>query len=725
MKTKPVWLRCYFRSLALILVILAVSAPAFSGQIGFYPVSPSVDGVRGYAVGDLNGDGRDDLVSVFLDTSMPVLPDGSGSTISGYVNVALTTSLNATDGSFQGNSRLATTLYTYQPSLMDLEGRFVKQLADINGDGKPDIILFDVYVDNGQLAGSPRGPSKTAVFYGNGDGTFNPAFAVLGLPSDATEGQFSTRNGAYADMNSDGKADYVAPSQTGFNILIYFGNGSGGFSPSPSSSTPVSSPAGSTLTDIKSLVVVDVNKDGVQDMLFIADNPTAASANEQSLHLMTGAANGTFVDTIVDTFHAPTDSFTKLVAQNTLVEGKVAILLTRNRFFVTQNMDPDYPARAYLGNGQGLFGLVTSLNGTPSVFADFDGDGQIDVLTYAGSIGSTSSFRVNRGAGAGLYSDAGTFAVPSDGDQATLSGPHRFGNGSTPSVLLSNYSFIFLRSSVTPVVTHPGPQKQFTATSVTLPFPIFSRQSFTVTATVVASGPISPSGTVVFKLDSTIIGSTPLANGVATIVVANGTTEGNHRITSEYGGDTANSSSSTFRNFSVARYVPPLPKIVSVTDDTVKEGQKAKFKVSFSAATTEAASVRVTLLDGTTSGALDYSTTLKYSDDNGMTYQSLGSGGTAGVRAGATSLLIQVDTLKDNINEPTETFNLSVEPLSGLATDRGWAVGTILNKSAKHNSMFDQVRSIRDEVARKSDSVTSSIRNWVSMSVFSRLFSWR
>jgi Bacterial Ig-like domain (group 3)/FG-GAP-like repeat len=711
------------------LFFVCLSAPfAQAQQVGFYPVLPSATGAYGHTVGDLNNDGRDDLIAVRMGGSTPNIPiprDGSFGFISRYVSISLISSLNATDGSFAPALSILTNLYTYQTGF-DNSGRFVKQLADINGDGKLDAILHKVYIDEGQLGVTPSSEVAplTVAFLGNGDGTFNPAYVSLVLPDNFADRPTSLPkpNRLFADMNGDGKADYIAPSQTGFDILIYFGNGSGGFSASPSSRTTVTSPANSSVSDIKSLVVADVNHDGLPDICLIADNPTAAFANEQSLHVMLASANGAYQDTIIDSFHAPTGSYSNLIAQHAKPNNQVALLLSR-AFFSTQNVDPDFANRAYLGSSQGAFSLVNSLSETPAVFGDFDGDGIVDALTYAGNTDFTSSFRMNKGAGGGVYTDAGTFTTSGGNlsNLATLSGPHRFGSGTTPSVLQSDFSLIFSRSSLTPVVTRPGPQKQLTTTSVDLPYPIFSASPFTITAAV--SGVVVPSGSVTFKLDSAIIGSASLINGVAKLVVNNGTSAGSHNIVAEYSGDSASSPSAASRNFAVDP--APLPKITTVNNVTVKEGQKALFKVSLSAATTLASSVRLSLVDVTTSSGLDYSTEMTYSDDGGLTYRNVTSGGTATIAAGVTSFLVRVTTLKDALAELNETYKLEVSSVSGLSEGTASGAGTIVNKNGKEKSLYDQVRNVADSATNSAESLTTRIKNSWMVKSFSGLFSWR
>jgi Bacterial Ig-like domain (group 3)/FG-GAP-like repeat len=684
MNNHPALFARYILAFLLSLLTCVTSSMASAQQVGFYPASSQVGSAFGYAVGDLNNDGRDDAVIVRLgEVPSIIVLNPLGFPSARFVSVSLNSSLNAADGSFPSPTRLPTNLYTLQSGVGgDDLGYFVKQLVDINGDGRLDVILFNVYVDNGQLGTYPvTSTPQSVVFFGHGDGTFNPAYVPLTLPNNGT-------NNYFADMNGDRKADFVtaAPPATGaLDVLIYSGDGSGGFSSTPTSTIPVTpqlppSQPGFPAVNMSapSIVVIDVNHDGLPDINLIVDERTSGFIAE-SVHVLTATASGVYQDKVIS-YALPLDpgfnNRNKITAHKTSLNDRV--VLSTGRVGINGEFDPASAGTQvnYVGDAQGAFNVV--LGGM--LVDDFDGDGYMDYMTRDSSTGDTTTFRVNKGVAGGLFIDGGTLTFPFGnlGLLPTISGPYHFGSGATPSYLLDVFTPIFYFTYLQAIVTRPGPQKQITATSLDISFPLISGQPFTLTATVKPAGSIVPTGTVTFTLDSVIAGTATVNNGVATLVVSKGTTAGIHLIAAEYSGDTANTPSSSSGRVMVEP--PLLPKITAVSDVTVKEGQKAVFKVSFSAATTQAAALKLTLLDGTAKGGRDYSTVMKYSDNNGATYKSLASGGTATIKAGVSAFLVQVATLNDDAVEPTETYNLDIDPISGLSAGRGWGIGTIIDK---------------------------------------------
>lgn len=179
-------------------------------------------------VGDINGDGKPDLV-------MSVADPATGSST---INVLLGNG----DGTFSA------------PITTDIPGAGLQAVVDYNGDGKLDLVL------------SSSGLNLSSIALGNGDGTFRTRDNdLIGLG-----GWFNV----VADFNGDGKPDLlIAPggSHGGENnfdpFAILFNDGNGKFTEKllPPSATPLSPPIpGATIA------IGDVNLDGKADIVTTA-----------------------------------------------------------------------------------------------------------------------------------------------------------------------------------------------------------------------------------------------------------------------------------------------------------------------------------------------------------------------------------------------------------------------------------------------------------------------
>jgi hypothetical protein len=121
------------------------------------------------------------------------------------------------------------------------EGVAVK---DLNGDGKPDIVTAD-------FAGN-----SLSVLLSLPKGGFLPALSLKTTGPAATQNPVSV---VISDINQDGWNDLAAVNQSGGNINLFLGFGSGAFVPNP-----VQQLVGSNPTQI---AAVDTNRDGVDDLL--------------------------------------------------------------------------------------------------------------------------------------------------------------------------------------------------------------------------------------------------------------------------------------------------------------------------------------------------------------------------------------------------------------------------------------------------------------------------
>lgn len=176
------------------------------------PVSYDSGGyyTSGLAVGDVNGDGKADLVISHLGGTTAIL-------------------LANGDGTFQP-PRIFETGEDYFPFTHS------PVIADINGDRKPDVIVVNTYT--------------VGVLLGNGDGTFQPAVTYPCSHPQAV---------AVADVDGDGKPDLLVVNSYDATVDVLLANGDGTFKPTVSYDT------GSNV-GAHSLAVADLNGDGRVDM---------------------------------------------------------------------------------------------------------------------------------------------------------------------------------------------------------------------------------------------------------------------------------------------------------------------------------------------------------------------------------------------------------------------------------------------------------------------------
>ena len=202
------------------------------------------------AAADVNGDNKIDLV---VTNSCISSTDCS----SGSVGVLLGNG----DGSFQP----VVVYNSGAPAARSVA------IADLNGDGKPDIIVANC----GNLAACPR-DGFVGVLLGIGDGTFKPVVTYdSGAPQAVSV--------AVADVNADGKPDIlVANTSAGVSVLLGIGDGT--FQPA----------TGYASLYAQGLAVADLNHDGKLDVVTANMEAGGCAAGDGSVTVMPGIGNGTF-----------------------------------------------------------------------------------------------------------------------------------------------------------------------------------------------------------------------------------------------------------------------------------------------------------------------------------------------------------------------------------------------------------------------------------------------
>jgi uncharacterized protein (TIGR03437 family) len=361
------------------------------------------------AIGDLNGDGKLDLAVI---SSAPYPAKGQ-----------IWTLLGKGDGTF-GPAQAA-----LPGGLPDSYGNSVA-LADLNGDGKLDVVFAD---------------NLLGFALGNGDGTFSPAVEISafadsvavgdvngdGVPDIVVssnrgsvtvlfgdgEGNFPKRsdylvdnNGdvggvVLSDFDGDGKVDIILGSgsaslfyadlQTQAPLTVLWGSGGGAFTAAPIS--PVSGV-------LQAMASGDFNGDSIVDLALLS-----GCCGTAGMVVLLGKGDGAFESGFQYAFSSglyPQD----IVAADLNHDGKLDICVAVS---ATPPGGPGPGELAiFLGNGDGTFSdpiTVAAAQGFQAIrAADFNGDGNVDLaaITKADELGGQDSVLIYIGKG------AGTFAAP-------------------------------------------------------------------------------------------------------------------------------------------------------------------------------------------------------------------------------------------------------------------------------------------------------------------------
>ena len=248
------------------------------------------------AIGDMNGDGKNDIVvaneetadvSVFLGDGtgalkveplsydvggfaweQPLVADFNGDGLMDVVESDDEYNLVYLQGYGDG-SLWAAPSYDLPNSFSGYAYTYSVATGDFNGDGIPDVVVGQAY---------NYGSTGVTVYLAKGDGSFYP-----GVSYGASD-----RMGyvAVADFNGDGKLDIAATDSQGGVVQIFLGNGDGTFSiggtyPTDAGEGPYP----------QNVVTGDFNHDGVID-LAIANEDTG------SVGVLLGVGDGTFATAV-------------------------------------------------------------------------------------------------------------------------------------------------------------------------------------------------------------------------------------------------------------------------------------------------------------------------------------------------------------------------------------------------------------------------------------------
>lgn len=385
-------LYAYTRQYRLLLLALIGLMPAAHGQnfapTKVYPAGDLFVQVNGVAVADLNGDMRPDIVtSCESPLSVGVLLNtGAGNFARPLLNflnrsTALVGGVAVADINADGKPDIITGVFgqilillgngdgTFAPAVAYSLGTNTNPVGilvvDVSGDGQPDIVVADHYTNS------------VRILLGNQNGTFGSVVAYTAGTSSYIGGL------VVADVNADGQLDVLTIDATKFAVQILLGKGGGTFETATSYSTGADSwPT--------SLAVGDVNGDGKLDVVTANEN---SFDKDGAVGVLLGSSTGTFAPVITYST-GPSSKPTSIALADVTGDGKLDIVMASNR--------NDYLVSVLVlkGTGDGAFqidrfyssGLLTSISKGASgvIIADVSGDGKPDIITAnhaAGSVG--------------------------------------------------------------------------------------------------------------------------------------------------------------------------------------------------------------------------------------------------------------------------------------------------------------------------------------------------
>jgi hypothetical protein len=460
-----------------------------NGDGAFHPLDTFGSGAgfaTSVAIADLNGDRKLDLVVTNCgDTSNPgdcPNPDGSHGVVAIF--------LGNGNGTFQ-----APTLYD---SGAPTAGSVVA--ADLNLDGIPDVVFMG--------GGGPQ------VMLGNGDGTFQPIIPYNGAGDSSV---------AVADVNRDGKPDLVVQHGGGMGTLL--GNGDGTFRVLPPQDIPGSN-----------LVVSDVNGDGKPDLIGVitcSNSITSNFCDYSSVSVSLGSGDGTF-----------------------------------------------QPRKLFASGGQSAVSVA---------LADVNGDSKPDVVVancspaghlYLCELTSKSFVSVRLGNGDGTFKGAVNYS--SGGNQPRWVFAGDVNGDSRPDIVVANYF-----SSDIGVLLNEGPFPTLTLLESS-PNPSIYGQRVTFKATVTSHSPTTPTGSVSFRwtqygqshgLATAVLNG----DGIATIAKAS-LNASQYAMTAVYKGDPSNGVSTSGVLNQLVKQTSTAATIVSSLNPS-SQGQPVTFTAKITSPT--------------------------------------------------------------------------------------------------------------------------------------------
>jgi hypothetical protein len=206
---------------------------------------------------------------------------------------------------------------------------------------------------------------------------------------------FSPFNIEVGDFNKDGNVDVSYTQWPSTSIKVRFGNGNGTFG------AATDSPNTTVTPNLTSLEAGDINNDGFPDLITVRvrSHLDVDPTHFDSIGVRVNNGDGTFAPEVNYVDPVTNMNSSRLADFNN--DGNLDILVQHGTLNGTS---------LFLGRGDGNFnpgawtGLVS--NGKNPAAADLNGDGNIDFTAFSGS-----GFKIFRGAGDGTFANAGSLST--------------------------------------------------------------------------------------------------------------------------------------------------------------------------------------------------------------------------------------------------------------------------------------------------------------------------
>jgi Bacterial Ig-like domain (group 3)/FG-GAP-like repeat len=669
------------------------------GKGAFTPTGSYAVANGPFLFGDVNGDGKQDLILGSADFGTFIFDgngDGTfqappGAPVSGPVadvnNDGIAdmvfypaqggnyfgTALGRGDGSFA--------VLNQTTPLPAAQTGYVLMTGDFNGDGKIDTIAIQPGSVGPNALTCLTPDAQLLSYLGSGDGRFQAKGTALPLAVNQAGA------GTTGDFNSDGNLDIILPyTCPPMGLLFVPGHGDGTFG------APINLNASQGNGQFSTFLVGDLNNDKKLD--FIWGNA-----------VFLGNGDGTFKQIPLTIPTGPGGIIGAVALADLNGDGILDAVSGNPNQATTGSM-------IYAGKGDGTFAatpfysITLPANTYQYSFAtgDVNGDGNPDLLVVEQPGTGASNLEVYLGDGHGNFTqDTNTYFVSTAQSPFGTMMPTRLNNQAPPlpqdktlDVLMSISSsaagapFVMsLLNQINPAPAKPGPLTSTTALQTSLST---ATPGAAVTLTASVSG-TNPTGSVSFAANGNALGTEVLVNGTATLPTSFANA-GSYTVTATYEGDSNNTASIsaavaiTITAGTSATTLQASPSAGNVNGQiTLKAsvtGDSPTGSVSFAAGSNSLGTATLTngvaTLQTSFAAAGSYTVTATYKGDQNNSPST--SSGVTIVIAAPDFTIAATPTSGSITPGQTATFTFTVSPVGGFAGTVKFSCGTLPSQAA-------------------------------------------